>query len=54
MKYHPPQELTAFLAAGPPPVYIGFGSLMVDDAKKLTTIILESAKETGQRVLLSR
>lgn len=54
MKYHPPQELTDFLAAGEAPVYIGFGSLMVDDAKKLTGIILEAAKKTGQRVLLSR
>ena len=54
MKYRPPQELKEFLAAGKPPVYIGFGSLIVDDAKKLTRIILEAAKETNQRVLLSR
>lgn len=54
MKYRPPQELREFLAAGKPPVYIGFGSLIVDDAKKLTRIILETAKETDQRVLLSR
>ncbi|KAL3162062.1 hypothetical protein ABBQ38_009126 [Trebouxia sp. C0009 RCD-2024] len=54
MKYEPPRELREFLAAGKPPVYIGFGSLMVDDAKKLTRIILEAAKETDQRVLLSR
>lgn len=54
MRYQPPKELEEFLAAGPPPVYIGFGSLIVDDARKLTTIILEAAKETGQRILLSR
>jgi UDP:flavonoid glycosyltransferase YjiC (YdhE family) len=54
MNYRPPHELKEFLAAGKPPVYIGFGSLIVDDAKKLTGIILEAAKETGQRVLLSR
>ena len=54
MKYNPPKELKNFLAAGKPPVYVGFGSLMVDDAKKLTRIILEAAKETDQRVLLSR
>ena len=54
MKYHAPKELQEFLANGKPPVYIGFGSLMVDDAKKLTRIILEAAEETGQRVLLSR
>ncbi|KAA6419998.1 MAG: UDP-Glycosyltransferase superfamily isoform 1 [Trebouxia sp. A1-2] len=54
MKYRPPQKLKEFLAAGKPPVYIGFGSLIVDDAKKLTRIILEAAKEADQRVLLSR
>ncbi|KAL0052666.1 hypothetical protein WJX82_005636 [Trebouxia sp. C0006] len=54
MNYRPPQQLKEFLAAGKPPVYIGFGSLIVDDAKKLTRIILEAAKETNQRVLLSR
>lgn len=54
MNYHPPNELKDFLAAGKPPVYIGFGSLIVDDPKKLTKTILEAAEETGQRVLLSR
>lgn len=54
MKYQPPQALEDFLEAGKPPVYIGFGSLMVDDAKKLTRIILEAAQKTDQRVLLSR
>ena len=54
MKYQPPRELKEFLAAGKAPVYIGFGSLMVDDAKKLTRIILEAAEETNQRILLSR
>lgn len=54
MKYQPPQELRDFLEGGKPPVYIGFGSLMVDDAKKLTRTILEAAEATGQRVLLSR
>lgn len=54
MKYQPHKELKEFLAAGKPPVYIGFGSLIVDDPKKLTKIILEAAEETGQRVLLSR
>jgi sterol 3beta-glucosyltransferase len=28
--YEPPKDLLDFLEAGPPPVYIGFGSLVVD------------------------
>ena len=27
MNYSPPEDLVQFLAAGPPPVYIGFGSM---------------------------
>lgn len=31
--FTPPDDLRDFLAAGPPPVYFGWGSLMVDDPK---------------------
>lgn len=31
--FEPPAELRDFLAAGPPPVYFGWGSLIVDDPK---------------------
>lgn len=31
--FKPPDELEEFLAAGPPPVYFGWGSLVVDDPK---------------------
>ena len=30
--YDPPAELTEWLKAGPPPVFIGFGSMMINDA----------------------
>ena len=30
-QYAPPRELEAFLAQGPKPVYIGFGSMTIDD-----------------------
>jgi hypothetical protein len=29
--YQPPQALQAFLAAGPPPLFIGFGSVVVQN-----------------------
>ena len=32
--YDPLKELTDFLEAGDPPVYIGFGSIVVDDPNK--------------------
>ncbi|GME65336.1 glycosyltransferase family 1 protein [Neofusicoccum parvum] len=52
--FTPPPELQAFLDAGPPPVYIGFGSIVVDDAQRLTDMVLEAVKISGVRALVSR
>ncbi|KAL4885393.1 hypothetical protein BJY04DRAFT_134029 [Aspergillus karnatakaensis] len=52
--YTPPDDLKKFLDAGPPPVYIGFGSIVVDNAKKLTEIVFEAVKATGQRAVVSK
>ncbi|OAX83453.1 hypothetical protein ACJ72_02186 [Emergomyces africanus] len=52
--YTPPNELAAFLAAGPPPVYIGFGSIVLDDPNAMTELIFEAIKKTGQRALVSK
>ncbi|KAH8821983.1 putative glucosyl/glucuronosyl transferase [Xylogone sp. PMI_703] len=52
--YNPPPDLQAFLDAGPPPVYIGFGSIILDDPDAMTTLIFKTARKTGQRVLLSK
>ncbi|GAB1200441.1 hypothetical protein APSETT444_009814 [Aspergillus pseudonomiae] len=50
----PPSDLVEFLAAGPPPVYIGFGSIVVDDPDALTKMILDAVEMTGQRALISK
>ncbi|KIV84457.1 hypothetical protein PV11_00233 [Exophiala sideris] len=52
--YTPAQELADFLAAGPAPVYIGFGSIVVDDPNAMTKMIFEAIKKTGQRALVSK
>lgn len=52
--YTPDPELDAFLKAGPPPVYIGFGSIVVDDPNAMTNMIFEAVKKTGQRALVSK
>lgn len=44
----------AFLEAGPPPVYIGFGSIVVDDPNALTNLIFEAIKKAGVRALVSK
>ncbi|KAI0023776.1 hypothetical protein F4780DRAFT_785565 [Xylariomycetidae sp. FL0641] len=52
--FTPEPDLAAFLEAGPPPVYIGFGSIVVDDPDKLTKMIFEAVAETGVRALVSK
>ncbi|KAL2203387.1 UDP-Glycosyltransferase/glycogen phosphorylase [Sarocladium strictum] len=52
--YTPPRELVDFLEAGPPPVYIGFGSIVLDDPEAMTKLIFDAVQVTGQRVLLSK
>lgn len=52
--YTPAAELDAFLKAGPPPVYIGFGSIVVDDPNAMTNMIFDAVKTTGQRALVSK
>lgn len=47
--FSPPPELAAFLRAGPPPIYVGFGSMAGIDAKR-TAETLVSALD-GRRAL---
>ncbi|KAL4815810.1 hypothetical protein BDW67DRAFT_185530 [Aspergillus spinulosporus] len=53
-EYTPTRDLQEFLNAGPPPVYIGFGSIVLDNPNMLTELIFAAVRETGQRVLLSK
>jgi UDP:flavonoid glycosyltransferase YjiC (YdhE family) len=48
----PPAELTAFLAAGPPPVCIGFGSMVGDDPAALSALVRDAARRAGMRAVL--
>jgi UDP:flavonoid glycosyltransferase YjiC (YdhE family) len=52
--FTPDPDLAAFLAAGPPPVYIGFGSIVVDDPNGMTNMIFEAVKKAGIRALVSK
>ncbi|KAF9871095.1 udp- transferase [Colletotrichum karsti] len=53
-KYTPPPDLTKFLEASPPPIYIGFGSIVVDDPKALTQLIFDAVKLAGVRAIVSK
>jgi UDP:flavonoid glycosyltransferase YjiC (YdhE family) len=52
--FKPPAELVKFLGAGDSPVYIGFGSIVVDDPEKFTKMIFEAIKRAGVRALVSK
>jgi UDP:flavonoid glycosyltransferase YjiC (YdhE family) len=47
-------ELDAFLAAGPPPIYAGFGSMPVRDQRRNVSVIVKAARLSGQRAIISK
>ena len=51
--WEPPSDFVNFLQAGPPPVYIGFGSMGSNKPEETTELVLQALARTGQRVVLS-
>lgn len=47
--WQPPEELTEFLQSGPPPVSIGFGSMVAHDNSKIAEICIEALSRARQR-----
>jgi vancomycin aglycone glucosyltransferase len=47
-------ELERFLEAGPPPIYIGFGSMPDQQATQTTRLLVDAARAAGARLVLSR
>jgi UDP:flavonoid glycosyltransferase YjiC (YdhE family) len=50
--WQPPPELLRFLDAGPPPVYVGFGSIVGMDPQHVTGLVQQALAQTGQRGVL--
>lgn len=50
--WRPSAALESFLASGPAPVSIGFGSMTPRSAERLTQIAVEALRRTGQRGVL--
>ena len=50
--YAPPAELSEFLEAGPPPVYIGFGSMVDHAREEMSRLIVEALDISGSRAIL--
>lgn len=51
--WQPDTDLAAFLKAGEPPVYVGFGSMPGLDPIHLTHVVIEGLRRAGKRGLLA-
>jgi vancomycin aglycone glucosyltransferase len=49
-----PAELVAFLDAGAPPVYVGFGSMPMRAQKDIARVAIEAIRAQGRRALVGR
>ncbi|KAJ5505029.1 hypothetical protein N7463_007903 [Penicillium fimorum] len=52
--FTPPLDLAAFLQNGPPPVYIGFGSIVIEDPPAMTATLVNAVRSWGGRAIISR
>jgi sterol 3beta-glucosyltransferase len=51
--WQPPPALVQFLQSGPPPVYVGFGSMFMEAGPEKTAIVLKALRLAGQRAVLA-
>jgi sterol 3beta-glucosyltransferase len=51
-EWQPPDDLRKFIEAGPPPVFVGFGSMPMRNPKRTTKIVLDTLQKTGHRAIL--
>ncbi|KAI8008186.1 Sterol 3-beta-glucosyltransferase UGT80A2 [Camellia lanceoleosa] len=52
--YVPPDSLVQWLENGRAPIYIGFGSLPVQEPEEMTNIIVKALQLTGQRGIINK
>jgi sterol 3beta-glucosyltransferase len=52
-RYIPPRELERFLAEGPPPIYIGFGSMVSAKSRDLALTALKAVRRLGCRAIIA-
>ena len=52
--FTPPEGLDQFLQARPAPIYIGFGSIVMDNPQHMTEVIVRAVREAGVRAVVSK
>ncbi|MFJ7243192.1 glycosyltransferase [Kitasatospora sp. NPDC098652] len=50
--WQPPADLVDFLRAGPPPVFIGFGSMAVGEGERLSGLVASAVERAGVRAVV--
>lgn len=50
--WQPPDDLRRFIEAGPPPVFVGFGSMPISHQERTASMILSALERSGQRAVL--
>lgn len=53
-EFKPPPDLVKFIEDGDPPIYIGFGSIVVDNPEAMTSMVLEAIRLAGTRALIAK
>ena len=53
-EFKPTPDLVKFIEDGDPPIYVGFGSIVVDNPEAMTSMVLEAIRLAGVRALLSK
>jgi len=51
--FEPPPRVVDFLVSGPPPVYVGFGSMTVERPEVMTRSLLDGLRRARRRAILS-
>jgi sterol 3beta-glucosyltransferase len=51
--WQPPQKLVDFLESGPPPVYVGFGSMNNRNSNEMTDLLIKALALSGKRGILA-
>ncbi|MER8042137.1 glycosyltransferase [Streptomyces sp. NPDC094032] len=50
--WRPPPDLADFLQAGPPPVFLGFGSMLPGEGERLGPLVTEAVRKAGVRAVV--
>ncbi|KAF8721986.1 Glycosyltransferase family 1 protein, partial [Rhizoctonia solani] len=51
--YDPPRELVEFIESGEPPIYIGFGSIVLENPENMTKSVLGGVSQAGVRAIIA-